>query len=487
MSLEDFSVVTLDAISEWHDEADVVVVGFGAAGSCAAIGARSTGADVCVLERASGVSGTTCQAAGHFYLGGGTRPQLANGIDDSAEEMFKYLMANTPDPEIEKIRLYADKSVEHFTWISEQGVPFNDGFWKTKHVEQPTDECLIWSGNEKAWPVSQQAKPVPRGHKVEIAGSGVGGNLAMERFLAKAEELGVRFEYDSAVKNLVIDASGRVVGVRYTIFGEDRYVKAGSVILAAGGFCMNGEMLEEYCPKMTHENIIKMGNPYDDGAGIELGISVGGMTKHMDGCLVTSPFYPPENLIKGILVNKEGKRFINEDCYHAKTADACIGQPDGIAYLILDNDIFDRPEFQSQELIDGWGTIEEMEVGLNLPVGSLQMTIESYNNGAINDSDPEFHKYKDWLKPLNRPPYAAFDCSLSNAVFTGFTLGGLKTDVNARVLTASNEVVEGLYAAGACASNIAQDGAGYSSGTCIGESTFFGRRAGRHAGGETGV
>jgi len=485
MSLDDFSVVALNTVNEWQDEADVVVVGFGAAGSCAAIGARSSGVDVLVLERASGVSGTTCQAAGHFYLGGGTRPQLANGIEDSAEEMFKYLMANTPEPEVDKIRIYADQSVEHFNWVSDQGVPFNDGFWETKHVEQPTDECLIWSGNEKAWPVSEQAKPAPRGHKVAMAGSGVGGNLAMENFLAKAEELGVRFEYDAAVKNLVVDTSGRVVGVRYTTFGEDRYIKAGrAVILAAGGFCMNSDMLEQYCPKLTHKSIHKMGNPYDDGAGIQLGMSAGGEAKHMDGCLVTSPFYPPQDLIKGILVNKEGKRFINEDCYHARTSDACIEQADGVAYLIVDNEIFGRPEFQSQELIDGWESIEEMEAALNLPTGSLQATMEAYNQAAASGTDQEFHKYKDWLKPLNAAPFAAFDCSLANAVFTGFTLGGLSTDINGRVMTGAAEVVEGLYAAGACASNIAQDGAGYSSGTCIGESTFFGRRAGRHASGE---
>lgn len=488
MSIDDFAVIQQADVPGWTDETDVLVVGFGAAGSCASIGARSNGVDVLVLERASGVSGTTCQAAGHFYLGGGTRPQLANGIDDSTEEMFKYLMANTPEPEVEKIRLYADQSVDHFNWLTDQGVPFNDGFWKTKHVEQPTDECLIWSGNEKAWPVSEQAKPAPRGHKVAMAGSGVGGNLAMENFLATAVDVGVRFKYDAAVKNLVLGENGRVVGVRYSSFGEDCYVKAGkAVILAAGGFCMNSEMLEQYCPKLTHDSIHKMGNPYDDGAGIQLGMSAGAEAKHMDGCLVTSPFYPPEDLIKGILINKEGKRFINEDCYHARTSDACIDQPEGVAYLILDNEIFGRPEFQSQQLIDGWQTIEEMEEALELPSGSLVATVNAYNGAAAEGEDPEFHKYKDWLKPLTDGPFAAFDCSLANAVFTGFTLGGLSTDTNAQVLSGSGAVINGLYAAGACASNIAQDGAGYSSGTCIGESTFFGRRAGRHAAGDSAL
>ncbi|MGI9283862.1 MAG: FAD-dependent oxidoreductase, partial [Pseudomonadales bacterium] len=159
MNIEDFALVNAADVSTWHESADVLVVGFGAAGSSAAIEARHAGADVLVLERASGGGGTTCSATGHFYLGGGTRPQLANGIEDTADEMFNYLMANTPEPDAEKIRLYCDDSVSHFNWLVEQGVPFNDGFYRKKHYEQPTDECLIWSGNEKAWPISEQAKP----------------------------------------------------------------------------------------------------------------------------------------------------------------------------------------------------------------------------------------------------------------------------------------------------------------------------------------
>ena len=108
MSENNFQLIAEHSVTDWHDSADVVVVGFGAAGSCAAIEAQAAGANVLVLERASGISGTTCAATGHFYLGGGTRPQLANGIEDSADEMFNYLMANTPEPDADKIRLYCD-------------------------------------------------------------------------------------------------------------------------------------------------------------------------------------------------------------------------------------------------------------------------------------------------------------------------------------------------------------------------------------------
>jgi 3-oxo-5alpha-steroid 4-dehydrogenase len=476
----DYSVIDVQDVDVWHDEADVVVVGFGAAGSCAAIEAGSAGADVLVLERASGISGTTCVATGHFYLGGGTRVQLANGVRDSVEDMFNYLMANTPAPEEEKIRRYCEDSVAHFNWLVAQGVPFNDGFYQKKHYEQPTDECLIWSGNEKAWPFSDQATPAPRGHKVEKIGS-EGGGLVMKKLTARAQDIGVRFTHDASVRNLVCDA-GRVVGVSYTRFKERCHVRARhGVVLAAGGFAMNQEMLDQYCPRLAQKGVYKQGNPNDDGSGIKLGIAAGGEAIHMDGALITAPFYPPESLLKGILVNKHGKRFINEDGYHARTMSACLDQPDGIAYLITDSATFGRPEIQMQELIDAWETVEEMELGLDLPAGSLQATLASYNEHAAQGHDPECHKYKDWLVPLQEVPFAALQCSLGKSVYVGFTLGGLRVNLDAQVVRGESiDAVPGLYAAGACASNIAQDGAGYSSGTCIGESTYFGRRAGRH-------
>jgi 3-oxo-5alpha-steroid 4-dehydrogenase len=478
--MQTYPVIQSDSVKKWHAHCDVIVVGFGAAGSCAAIEAATAGADVLVLERASGISGTTCIATGHFYLGGGTRPQLANGLQDSVEDMFNYLVANTPQPDITKIRLYCEQSVAHFNWLVAQGVPFNDGFYRKKHYEQPTDECLIWSGNEKAWPFSQQAKPVPRGHKVENIGS-EGGGLVMQKLTRAAEQLHVDFQFDARVCNLISDNQGRITGVRYTHFGEERCVAARKgVVLAAGGFAMNQAMLEEYCPKLAHPGVVKQGNPNDDGAAINLGIAAGGCVEHMDGALITAPFYPPESLLKGILVNRDGQRFINEDSYHARTMTACLDQPEGIAYLITDNACFGRPEIQMQELIDAWEDIATMEQGLKLPTGALQQTMADYNAHAAQGEDPEFHKHSDWLQPLTEAPYAALQCSLGESVYVGFTLGGLRVSAQGEALTKAGKPISGLYAAGACASNIAQDGAGYSSGTAIGESTFFGRRAGRH-------
>lgn len=478
MNIEKLSANTIE---KWHSEADVLIIGFGAAGSCASIEARAEGASVLVLEHGSGVGGTTSLATGHFYLGGGTRVQKANDIDDSPEEMFKYLMANTPEPEEDKIRAYANDSVDHFNWLTTQGVPFNDGYYRKKHFEQPTSECLIWSGNEKAWPYSEKAKPAPRGHKVEHEGSG-GGAIVMQKLAASAKEQGVTFQFDAAVNAIVCDDQGRAVGVRYKHFGEQFFAKANAaVILAAGGFSMNKDMVLEHCPDLLAENVWPQGTDYDDGSGINLGIAAGGVAIHMSQLFLTAPFYPPESLLKAILVNKDGQRFINEDSYHSRTASACINQPDGIAYLICDNATFGRPELGLQELIDAWETVEEMESDLKLPKGSLQSTLAEYNEHAASSDDPIQHKHPDWLQPLVEPPYAALECSFKKSNYTGFSLGGLKVNIDSQVLSAENKIIPGLYAAGACASNIAQDGTGYSSGTCIGEATYFGRRAGRHA------
>lgn len=477
----DFTIIAERDVATWADTADVVIVGLGAAGACAAIEARKAGADVRVIERASGGGGTTAVAAGHLYMGGGTPVQNAVGVEDSVEAMCAYLMANTPEPEADKIRLYCEHSVAHFEWLESQGVPFERSYYRGKHVVQPTAECLIESGNEKVWPFRELARPAARGHKVAREGE-AGGALLMEKLIAQVRSLGVRCLFDAGVCNLVVDESGGVLGIRYKQQGEHAFVRARrAVVLAAGGFAMNEAMLKQHCPTLADPRIVKISNPNDDGSGIRLGLSAGGRALHMDGCLVTSPIYPEESLIKGILVNARGERFVAEDSYHARTTAAMLRQPDHKVYLIVDAACHGRPQMMQQPLIDAWDSAEDMERALNLPEGSLQKTLSAYNAAAAKGEDPQLHKHPQWLQALTNPPYGAFDCSLGMATHVGFTLGGLRTSIDGEVINGAGMPIPGLFAAGACASNIAQDGSGYASGTCIGEATFFGRRAGTAA------
>ena len=110
--------MSYNSVRDWHREADVIVVGFGGAGSCAAIEAHDHGAEVLILEAASTFGGTTALSDCQVYLGGGTRVQKACGIEDSPEDMYRYLMRSQGErADDQKIRAYTDGSVNHFDWL----------------------------------------------------------------------------------------------------------------------------------------------------------------------------------------------------------------------------------------------------------------------------------------------------------------------------------------------------------------------------------
>jgi succinate dehydrogenase/fumarate reductase flavoprotein subunit len=463
----------------WSDDVDVLVIGFGIAGGCAAVSAAAAGARVLVLERAAAAGGTTSMAGGHFYLGGGTAVQQATGHADSAEEMYKYLVAVSRDPDLAKIRAYSDGSVEHFDWLEDLGFQFERSYFPEKAVIQPNTEGLMYTGNEKVWPFLTMAAPAPRGHKVPVPGDTGGASMVIDLLLKRAANLGVQIRYETGATNLVAD-DGAVVGATWKRFTEDGAIRSKSVIIAAGGFVMNPEMVASYTPKLAEKPFV-LGNTYDDGLGIRLGVSAGGATRDMDQIFITAPAYPPSILLTGIIVNKLGQRFVAEDSYHSRTSGFVMDQPDNAAFLIVDEAHLERPQMPLVPLIDGWETVAEMEQALGIPEGNLAATLDRYNTYAARGEDPDFHKQPDFLAPQDKGPWGAFDLSLGKAMYAGFTIGGLTTSVDGEVLREDGRTVPGLYAVGACASNIAEDGKGYASGTQLGEGSFFGRRAGSHA------
>jgi 3-oxo-5alpha-steroid 4-dehydrogenase len=462
-------------------DVDVVVAGFGIAGGCAAVEAAAAGASVLILERAAVAGGTSAMAGGHFYLGGGTVVQRATGHEDSADEMYAYLMAVTPEPEPDKIRAYADGSVEHCDWLESLGFEFERSYYPEKAVIQPQTQGLMYTGNEKVWPFRDLAVPAPRGHKVPVPGDTQGAKLVIDLLERRAAELGVEVRFETGVTELLAEA-GAVTGVGWRSFEHTGTIRARNVILATGGFVMNAQMVARHVPQLAEKPFV-LGTTYDDGTGIRLGLSVGAQALHMDQAFITAPFYPPGRLLTGIVVNRDGKRFVAEDSYHSRTSGFVLDQPGSAAFLIVDSAHMEHPDLPLVPFIDGWETIAEMEAGLGIPAGNVAATLAAYNAAAARGEDPEFRKHPDWLEPQDTGPWAAFDLSLGKAMYAGFTLGGLRCTADGQVQRADGSVIAGLYAAGACASNIAQDGKGYSSGTQLGEGSFFGRRAGRHAAG----
>ena len=490
MTTEIPATFSAEDVSSWSDDVDVVVIGFGIGGGCAAVSAAAAGARVLVLERAAAAGGTTALAGGHFYLGGGTAVQQATGHADSPEEMYKYLVAVSRDPDHAKIRAYCDGSVEHFKWLEDLGFQFERSFYPGKVVVPPGTEGLSYTGNEKVWPFCEQAIPSPRGHSVPVPGELGGAAMVIDLLVKRADDLGVQVRYETGATNLIQDGDGAVVGVAWKHFTETGAVKAKAVIIAAGGFAMNPEMVAEHTPALgqprrtKHHGLVApyiLGNPNDDGLGLRLGVSAGGFAENMNEKFITAAAYPPEVLLTGVIVNKEGKRFVAEDSYHSRTSAFVLEQPDQTAYLIVDEAHTEMPAMPLIRFLDGYETIAELETALGIPAGNVAATLDRYNEFAAKGEDPDFHKQPEYVAPQDNGPWAVFDLSLGRAMYSGFTMGGLAVTVDGQVQRSDDSVIPGLYAVGACASNIAQDGKGYASGTQLGEGSFFGRRAGAHA------
>ena len=205
-------------IESWDGAADVIVVGFGAAGSAAAFSAAEAGADVLVAERTGGPGGAAALAEGIVYLGGGTPIQTACGFEDSVEDMYRYMMAACgPDPDEAKISRYCAESLGHFDWLEARGVPFDPTFCAETSMAPTGTEGLVYSGGEDAFPFNEIARPAPRGHLAQTKRAT--GWLLMQHLAAAATGAGASLSADTRVDRLVMD-DGRVIGVQGQRYGE---------------------------------------------------------------------------------------------------------------------------------------------------------------------------------------------------------------------------------------------------------------------------
>lgn len=464
-------------INHWDEQVDVLVVGLGAAGAAAGLEASSQGAETLVLERASGGGGTSAMSGGVIYLGGGTALQRACGFEDSEEEMFKYLMASCGDsPDEAKVRAYCEGSVAHYDWLCQQGVPFKNTYYHGTSGEPPTDDGLVWSGAEQAHPFCELARPAPRGHVPQIEHQG--GPLLMRKLCEAVDRSSARLATDHRCTALYQTRDGEILGAAVEAFGEEKSIRArGGVVLTTGGFVLNDSMLDRHAPRARRCSL-RVAATGDDGSGIRLGMAAGAATLHMNSVSVSLPITQPWGLKRGILINAQGQRFINEDTYYGRLGEAALLRNNGVAWLIVDDEIFEKPEY-IEEIAAAGQDISEIAEELGLPPGSLESTLETYNRHASAGEDPVFHKKSEYIKPLTQPPFGAIDCTTEKALYAVFTLGGLHTDADSRVLDPEGVPIQGLFAAGRSSSGLAVDG--YSSGLSLGDGTFFGRRAGRNA------
>ncbi len=466
-------------VDAWDLTTDVLVAGSGAGGICAALEARRAGAQVLVLESLSQAGGSSAMSGGVVYAGGGTALQRALGVEDSAEEMFKFLAgAGSVHPPLDKIQLYCEESPAHFDWLVAQGVPYGEKFTAAKGLPMG-DESLYVSGTELAWPARELARPAARGHGPGVPGMN-GGRAMMQALLARADEAGVRLQTRAAGEQLVLQSDGRVVGAVIRLNGERRTVRARrGVVLACGGFIHNSEMLRLYAPRLAQCSV-PWGNAGDLGQGINMGIAAGAAALRMNEGFAIAPVYPPENSLSGIVVNSAGQRFISEESYHGVLGHAIAFHQDGQAWLITDQGSGFPFQQDNFPLAAESSTIGGLAEQLPLPRGALQHTVAYYNRHAANGDDPVFHKSRAYTRPLQGPPYRAWDLSVDRAFFPVHTFGGLRTSVDGEVINSFGDIIPGLYAAGRNTAGIPT--APYiASGLSVGDASFCGRRAGKAA------
>ena len=507
---------------------DLIVVGFGAAGACAAIEAAEGGASVLAFDRFGG-GGASAISGGVVYAGGGTSIQQAAGVDDSVAAMVAYLHMETDG-------VVADATLERFCagsaaqldWLSAHGVPFSASLCPDK-TSYPSDRYyLYYSGNEALQPYSAVAKPAPRGHRA--VGNGLPGANFFSPLKAAALAAGVRIWCDCQAESLIVE-DGAVVGVRgrrilpglaasvhrlleatarkvqpflprlsrrlrrfgarwLRRFSVPFSQRSGAVALTTGGFIYNRARVATEAPK--YRRGMPLGTSGCDGSGIAMGEAVGAATAQMQRISAWRFINPPKAFAQGILVDQNGERFINEALYGAAIGEAIVARADGRAWLIIDRSLNHRAAKQVGRGKTHWfqtvparlnlwfnrrraATIAQLAQRCGFDPEVLQASLDAYHHDG---ADPQ-GKPDDFKAVISTAPFAAIDCSIGSKLFPlpTLTLGGLQVDeMSGAVRRDDGSVIPGLYAAGRAAVGVCSRR--YVSGLSLADCVFSGRRIG---------
>jgi len=538
-------IVTDSSAVKWAAEADVVVVGFGAAGAAAALEAREQGAAVVVIERFEG-GGSTANSGGVYYAGN-TKFQRDAGYADTPENMFNYLTQEQRDKDAvsaETLRRFCEDSGANTDWLVKHGVCFEGSVYGGKTNYPPEDKYLYFAGNEKVPSFAAHATPAPRGHRTK--GAGWTGYAFFDALKRSVYAHNIMVHNHSRAMRLVMDAGGTVIGLEilhiekpadqkkhqalYTLVapmrpfntsraekaiaanlalestvGVRKFIRArNGVILTTGGFSYNVKMVGAHMPFLAQSNeaLMRLGSMGCSGGGIQLGASVGGAVAKLDRPFLGRMIAPPDALVQGLIINRHGKRFVNEDAYNALLGDAILQQPGADAWIIVDKSLHRKLMLQCLPTGDGtfkpyripallnllFGgtkkakTLAELAGKIGVDATALQETVDA-NNAALTRGQPDpMGKNADYAHNLGPGPYWALNTSVANkysfCIF--FTLGGLRVDEKRGVVVKDDATpIEGLYAAGRTAMGIPSDG--YISGLSLADCVFSGRRAGRDA------
>ena len=444
-------------------ETDVVVIGGGGAGFAAAVSAKEAGAEVILLEKLASVGGNTLISGGE-YAAPANELQEKEGIEDSKELFAKDVEEAGGDPEL--IEVLADKATDGAHWLRDDiGVEW-------------LDSLMFFGGH------SVKRSFIPAAHT---------GNELIKNYLNKAEELGIEVQTEADVKEILTE-DGKVCGVKVETADGEMIVKAKSVVLASGGFGANAEMCYEN-DKEVDEYVKSTNSPGATGDGILMAQELGADTVDMDKiqlypvCDVETGkllYCGDTRLVGGaLLVNKEGKRFVEELDTRRAISMAIKEQTDHVGYVIWDetsNETTGTMASNPQEaeslfergLMVKADTIEELAEHFEIDKDALLETVKTFNENSAKEEDPEFNLRMLGWQIKDAPFYM-----LKAAPAVHHTMGGLKINTEAQVLNTDGEWIDGLYAAGEVTGGI--HGSNRLGSVAMADITVFGRIAGENA------
>ena len=486
-------------------EADVVIVGAGGAGMTAAITAANEGKSVVVVESQAMVGGNSVRATGGmnaaktvyqdentFEQAAGVEKTLASAAEKYADNETITALAATV---AEQWAAYQANPTGYFdsvelmeldTMIGGKGI--NDPALVETLCEGTADaidwldENGITLHNVSSFggaSVKRIHRPVGDDGKVVSVGS-----YMIPRLQQACEKAGVQILLSTTAEEILTDG-GKAVGIKATgATGETVTINAKAVILASGGFGANLDIVVEYKPEL--KGFMTTNAPGILGQGIAMAQAIGADTVDMDQIQIhpTVQYDSAALITEGlrgdgaVLINAEGKRFIDEVGTRDVVSAAEVAQTGGYSWLVVDQKMADASSVIQGYIKKGYTvegkTYEELAEAMGVDSAAFAETMANWNQCVADKTDAEFGR-TSFANPLDTAPYYAIKVTAG----VHHTMGGLKIDTNTEVLDAEGNAIPGLFAAGEITGGV--HGANRLGGNAVADFTVFGRIAGKAA------
>ena len=446
------------SVGKLENDYDVVIIGSGGTGLSAAIQANELGMKVAVLEKEEELGGNTNRASSGMNAAE-TNVQLHHGVIDNVADFYHETYKDGG-------RLNDKDMLGYFVYHTAPAID-----WLADH-DIKLDDITITGGMSKK-----------RTHR-PASMAPIGGFLVKSLLKVVAQE-DIPVFNKTKVTELRRADDGRVNGVKVDADGITKIINAKAVILATGGFGASKEYIKRFRPDL--ESYKTTNQPGATGDGLKLAENVGAELMQMN-LVQVHPTVQQDNphvyligeAVRGegaILVNAEGKRFVNELNTRKIVSNAITALPEHSAYLILDQGI--RDHVKAIEFYDKVGlvvhgeTIEDLAKKINVDPSNLKQTVATWNQAVENHDDAEFGRTTGMDRGITNPGF--FAIHIAPAIH--YTMGGIHITPKTQVLDGSGDIIKGLFAAGEVAGGL--HGNNRVGGNSIAETIVFGRQAGQ--------